>query len=142
MSRMRRRRWVSAASSGAASAAALGLFVSVCGGCGKDGDAPITRDPAEAEGVAGTSAEPPPSEAPDAALVAGPLAQTPPMGFNNWNAFGCDVNETLIKQTADFFVSSGLKHAGYEFVNIDDCWSTMQRDAEGKLVPDPIKFPS
>jgi alpha-galactosidase len=69
------------------------------------------------------------------------LARTPPMGFNNWNAFGCDVNQQLIEQTADFFVSSGMKDAGYEYVNIDDCWMTHERDARGRLVPDPVKFP-
>jgi alpha-galactosidase len=70
------------------------------------------------------------------------LALTPPMGFNDWNAFGCDVNEKLIRETADFFVSSGLREAGYVQVNIDDCWSLHERDSGGKLVPDPIKFPS
>ena len=69
------------------------------------------------------------------------MARTPPMGFNDWNAFGCNVSEDLIKQTADFFVSSGMKAAGYEYVNIDDCWMTHQRDANGRLVPDPVKFP-
>jgi alpha-galactosidase len=71
-----------------------------------------------------------------------PLALTPPMGFNDWNAFGCDVNEKLIKETADFFVSSGLREAGYQYVNIDDCWSLKERGKDGKLVPDPEKFPS
>jgi len=70
------------------------------------------------------------------------LALTPPMGFNDWNAFGCDVSEKLIKETADFFVSSGLKDAGYTYVNIDDCWSLRERGPDGKLVPDPVKFPS
>jgi alpha-galactosidase len=71
------------------------------------------------------------------------LARTPPMGFNDWNAFGCDVSEELIKQTADLFVSEGLKDAGYTYVNIDDCWSLKDRDpATGRLVPDPVKFPS
>jgi alpha-galactosidase len=70
------------------------------------------------------------------------LALTPPMGFNNWNAFGCDVSEALIKETADFFVSSGLKDAGYQYVNIDDCWSLRERGPDGTLVPDPVKFPS
>ena len=70
------------------------------------------------------------------------LALTPPMGFNDWNAFGCDVNEKLIKETADFFVSSGLRDAGYQYINIDDCWSQKERGADGKLVPDPVKFPS
>jgi alpha-galactosidase len=70
------------------------------------------------------------------------LSRTPPMGFNDWNAFGCNVSEQLIKGTADLFVSSGLKDAGYEFVNIDDCWMTHERDPEtGRLVPDPVKFP-
>jgi alpha-galactosidase len=69
------------------------------------------------------------------------LVPTPPMGFNNWNAFGCDVNEALIKETADALVSSGLADRGYEFVNIDDCWSMRERGADGRLVPDPAKFP-
>ncbi|MEJ3746839.1 NPCBM/NEW2 domain-containing protein [Actinomycetes bacterium KLBMP 9797] len=77
-----------------------------------------------------------------APLVDDGLALTPPMGFNNWNAFGCDVNETLIKQTADVMVSAGLTAAGYEYVNIDDCWSQRERGADGRLVPDPVKFPS
>jgi len=78
--------------------------------------------------------------APAGALDNG-LALTPPMGFNDWNAFGCNVDEQLIEQTADFFVSSGLKAAGYEYVNIDDCWLEKQRSADGHLVPDPVKFP-
>ena len=70
------------------------------------------------------------------------LARTPPMGFNDWNAFGCDVTEALIKQTADLFVTSGLKGAGYRYINIDDCWMTHHRDpVSGRLVPDPAKFP-
>ena len=77
---------------------------------------------------------------PAAALDNG-LAATPPMGFNDWNAFGCNVSEQLIEQTADYFVSSGLKAAGYTYVNIDDCWMTHTRDAQGRLVPDPAKFP-
>jgi alpha-galactosidase len=78
-----------------------------------------------------------------AAALDNGLALTPPMGFNNWNAFGCDVSEKLIKETADLFVSSGLKAAGYQYVNIDDCWMTHERDPHtGRLVPDPVKFPS
>jgi alpha-galactosidase len=80
------------------------------------------------------------AQAPAAGLDNG-LALTPPMGFNDWNAFGCNVSEVLIEQTADFFVSSGMKGAGYDYVNIDDCWMTHTRDAEGRLVPDPVKFP-
>src|SRR5882757_2870944 len=81
------------------------------------------------------------AQAPAVALDNG-LALTPPMGFNDWNAFGCNVSEQLIEQTADLFVSSGLKAAGYEYVNIDDCWMTHTRDPQtGRLVPDPAKFP-
>jgi alpha-galactosidase len=79
--------------------------------------------------------------APSAVALDNGLARTAPMGFNDWNAFGCNVSEQLIKQTADFFVSSGMKAAGYHYVNIDDCWMTHSRDAQGRLVPDPVKFP-
>jgi alpha-galactosidase len=79
--------------------------------------------------------------APPAAAVDNGLALTPPMGFNDWNSFGCNVSEKLIKDTADHFVTSGLKDAGYTYVNIDDCWMTHSRDAQGRLVPDPVKFP-
>jgi alpha-galactosidase len=79
--------------------------------------------------------------APPALALDNGLAVTPPMGFNDWNSFGCNVNEQLIEETADYFVSSGLQAAGYQYVNIDDCWLTHSRDAEGRLVPDPVKFP-
>ncbi|MEV6792923.1 NPCBM/NEW2 domain-containing protein [Streptomyces sp. NPDC051320] len=71
------------------------------------------------------------------------LALTPPMGFNNWNSTGCssDFNETMVKGIADLFVDKGLKTAGYQYVNLDDCWALSQRDANGKLVPDPVRFP-
>ncbi|MGW7002752.1 NEW3 domain-containing protein [Streptomyces sp. NPDC054933] len=77
---------------------------------------------------------------PAAALDNG-LARTPPMGWNDWNAFGCDVSEQLVEQTADKIVSSGLRAAGYRSVNIDDCWMAKARGADGDLVPDPAKFP-
>src|SRR4051812_36592670 len=70
------------------------------------------------------------------------LGLTPPMGWNDWNTFGCSVSDTLIRQTADVIVSSGMAAAGYEYVNIDDCWSTMARDSAGNLVADPAKFPN
>jgi alpha-galactosidase len=80
--------------------------------------------------------------APPAAALDDGLADLPPMGFNDWNSFGCNVDAQLVEQTADLFVSTGLKDAGYEYVNIDDCWSTHERDPEtGRLVPDPVKFP-
>ncbi|HEX8631198.1 MAG TPA: ricin-type beta-trefoil lectin domain protein [Catenuloplanes sp.] len=70
------------------------------------------------------------------------LARTPQMGWNDWNTFGCNINETLVRQTADVMVSSGMAAAGYRYVNIDDCWSTRSRNASGDLVADPQKFPS
>jgi len=69
------------------------------------------------------------------------LAQTPPMGWNSWNKFGCDVSEQLIREMTDAMVSSGLKEAGYQYVNIDDCWQ-VSRDAQGNIVADPTRFPS
>jgi alpha-galactosidase len=79
--------------------------------------------------------------APPAQALENGLARTPPMGWNDWNAFGCNVTEQLVKQTADYLVSSGLKDAGYQYVNIDDCWMTSARNSAGQLVPDPVKFP-
>jgi alpha-galactosidase len=70
-----------------------------------------------------------------------PLAGTPPMGWNSWNKFGCDVSEELIRQIADAMVSSGMKDAGYEYVVIDDCWQ-VDRDGNGNILADSKRFPS
>jgi alpha-galactosidase len=78
---------------------------------------------------------------PPAAALDNGLARTPPMGWNDWNAFGCNVSEALVEQTADYLVSSGLASAGYQYVNIDDCWMAGSRSSSGQLVPDPAKFP-
>lgn len=69
------------------------------------------------------------------------LAKTPPMGWNSWNKFACNVSEDLIRQTADAMVSSGMKDAGYQYVVIDDCWQ-VERDANGNIVADGKRFPS
>jgi alpha-galactosidase len=69
------------------------------------------------------------------------LARTPPMGWNSWNKFACNVSEDLIKQAADAMVSSGMQDAGYQYVVIDDCWQ-VDRDAQGNIVPDAKRFPS
>jgi alpha-galactosidase len=69
------------------------------------------------------------------------LALTPPMGWNSWNKFGNTVNEELIRQTADAMVSSGMKDAGYEYINIDDTWEG-ERDSRGFIQVDAKKFPS
>src|ERR1700704_3669815 len=77
---------------------------------------------------------------PVAALDNG-VARTPPMGWNSWNKFQCDVTENLIKQTADALVTTGLRDAGYVFLNIDDCWQGA-RDARALIQPDASRFPS
>jgi alpha-galactosidase len=65
------------------------------------------------------------------------------MGWNSWNQFGPNVDECVIRETADAFVRTGLKDCGYEYVVIDDCWSRKSgRDAHGDLVPDPQRFPN
>ena len=68
------------------------------------------------------------------------LADTPPMGWNSWNRFACDVNEQLVREVADAMVASGLRDAGYRYVNIDDCWQG-ERDARGFIQPDAARFP-
>jgi len=69
------------------------------------------------------------------------LALTPPMGWNSWNKFGCDINEKLIKEAADAMVSNGMNKAGYEYIVIDDCWQ-IDRKADGTIVVDSTRFPS
>jgi alpha-galactosidase len=69
------------------------------------------------------------------------LAKTPPMGWNSWNKFACNVSETLIKSMADAMVTSGMRDAGYVYLVIDDCWQ-IDRDAQGNIQPDPKRFPS
>lgn len=70
------------------------------------------------------------------------LAKTPPLGWNSWNTFATDINEQLVKDIADKFVELGLKDAGYEYIVLDDGWMAKERDANGNLIADPIKFPN
>ncbi|MFF0174315.1 glycoside hydrolase family 27 protein [Micromonospora profundi] len=70
------------------------------------------------------------------------VARTPPMGWNSWNSFGCNINEALIRQTADAIVSSGMRDLGYEYVVVDDCWFNPNRDSSGNIQGDPTRFPS
>ncbi|MGP3929443.1 glycoside hydrolase family 27 protein [Nonomuraea sp. KM88] len=70
------------------------------------------------------------------------VGRTPPMGWNTWNTFGCNINETLIKQTADALVSSGMRDLGYEYVVVDDCWFDPNRDSAGNLQANLSRFPS
>lgn len=68
------------------------------------------------------------------------LARTPPMGWNSWNKFGCNVSEQLIRETADAIVASGMREAGYQYVTIDDCWQ-VARSPQGTIVVDSARFP-
>ena len=80
------------------------------------------------------------------------LARTPPMGWLSWERFTCNIdcvnyphnciNEQLYKDMADRMVKDGFKDVGYQYVNIDDCWSEMKRDSQNKLVADKKRFPS
>ncbi|KAG5007399.1 hypothetical protein JHK85_025941 [Glycine max] len=70
------------------------------------------------------------------------LGHTPPMGWNSWNHFACNIKEDLIRETADAMVSTGLAALGYQYINIDDCWGELNRDSKGNLVPKASTFPS
>ncbi|CAM6043247.1 unnamed protein product [Sphagnum compactum] len=70
------------------------------------------------------------------------LGLTPPMGWNSWNHFGCGINETIVFETADAMVSTGLAEQGYTYINIDDCWAALERDDEENLQARPTTFPS
>ena len=69
------------------------------------------------------------------------LAQIPPMGWNSWNHFGCQINEELIKESARALVTSGMGHAGYRYIVVDDCWHELKRDAKGNLQANAKTFP-
>ena len=63
------------------------------------------------------------------------------MGWNSWNNFGCAIGEALIHGVADAMATNGMKAAGYQFINLDDCWQ-IGRDTNGVIMADPVKFPS
>ena len=65
----------------------------------------------------------------------------PPLGWNTWNTFAADINEKLILESADAMVAEGLLDAGYNYLVIDDIWHLKERGADGRMVPDPEKFP-
>ena len=70
------------------------------------------------------------------------VGKVPAMGWNTWNTFGCNINETLLKQTADALVSSGMRDRGYRYVVVDDCWFDPARDSAGNLRGNAQRFPS
>lgn len=85
------------------------------------------------------------------------VAQLPPMGWSTWNTFACNVSEALVMEAAQALVSSGMRDAGYTYLNIDDCWmkcNNISADGQscyspedgrdpntGQFVPDPVRFP-
>jgi alpha-galactosidase len=69
------------------------------------------------------------------------ILPTPPMGFNNWARYMCGLNETLFLKTADEMVFTGLLAAGYNRINLDDCWMKTSRSQEGTLTWNTTLFP-
>lgn len=69
------------------------------------------------------------------------LCLTPPMGWNSWNVFTNTLDEKLVMETADAMVSTGMRDLGYQYINMDDYWHAVSRDADGKPVANPEKFP-
>ena len=102
-------------------------------------DAPLTEVVAH-RAPAGEGAMPP--RIPPPALHKVPyngLAKTPPMGWNSWNKFAGRVDDATVRSVADAMVSSGMKDAGYTYINIDDTWEA-GRDAQGNIQTNK-KFP-
>jgi alpha-galactosidase len=62
------------------------------------------------------------------------LATTPPMGWNSWNKFHMKIDDAIVRTQADAMVSTGMKAAGYQYINIDEGWEGA-RDAQGNLSP-------
>lgn len=67
---------------------------------------------------------------------------TPPMGWNGWNYLQCNINEDIVKKTADLLVETGLAKKGYKYVNLDDCWQMSRDHATNKIIADPVRFKS
>ncbi|KAI0052198.1 glycoside hydrolase family 27 protein [Auriscalpium vulgare] len=70
------------------------------------------------------------------------VARLPALAYNTWNAYQCNIDEDLIITTAKLMKSLGLQAAGYEYVNIDDCWAEKNRSSTGELVADTTRFKS
>ena len=67
---------------------------------------------------------------------------TPPMGWNAWNTFHCNINEKIMRRAADAMVSSGLAAKGYKYINLDDCWALSRNSTTHEIIADRSKFPS
>jgi alpha-galactosidase len=73
-------------------------------------------------------------------MIPAPVELPPPMGWNSWNS-GIEINDQSIRETIDAMVSSGMRAAGYNYVNLDAGWAAPERNSAGELVPDPQRFP-
>ncbi|MCV7356380.1 glycoside hydrolase family 27 protein [Mycolicibacterium fluoranthenivorans] len=72
--------------------------------------------------------------------IPAPPVLLPPMGWNSWNS-GMEIDDQSIRDTIDAMVSSGMRDAGYTYVNLDAGWAAPERNSSGELVPDPQRFP-
>ncbi|KAF9241594.1 glycoside hydrolase [Melanogaster broomeanus] len=71
------------------------------------------------------------------------VGKLPALGWNTWNAYHCNITDALVLGAANDLKNLGLAKAGYQYVNIDDCWAELTRDnTTGQIVPDPLKFPN
>ncbi|KAK8127339.1 glycoside hydrolase [Apiospora sp. TS-2023a] len=80
----------------------------------------------------------------DALVSPDGTGRLPAMGWNSWNEYGCNISDDVFLRVADLMVELGLKDLGYQYVNIDDCWSvkgTTRDNVTGRIIPDPVKFP-
>ncbi|KAF8068665.1 glycoside hydrolase [Lyophyllum atratum] len=68
------------------------------------------------------------------------VARLPILGYNTWNAYQCNIDEELMLTTAKLMKSLGLQDAGYNYVNIDDCYAEKNRSASGDIIEDKIRF--
>ncbi|KAJ4492091.1 glycoside hydrolase [Lentinula edodes] len=68
------------------------------------------------------------------------VGKLPALGYNTWNAYGCNIDEDLVLESAQLMVSLGLQAVGYEYVNIDDCYAEKNRSASGDIVADSVRF--
>ncbi|KAJ9139177.1 Alpha-galactosidase [Pleurostoma richardsiae] len=72
----------------------------------------------------------------------GNTGKLPTLGWNSWNAYGCEIQEDYFLASAEALVNTGLQAAGYTYVNIDDCWSVKTgRSATGHILPNTTRFP-
>ncbi|KAH8827543.1 glycoside hydrolase superfamily [Flagelloscypha sp. PMI_526] len=83
-----------------------------------------------------------PYSIPGGPLLPPKVGKLPFLGYNTWNAYHCDINETVILETAELMVSMGFKDLGYEYLNIDDCYSEKKRNDAGEIVENKERFPS